>query len=431
MKKRIGIALLLASVVFTTTSIPVLAVADPDTPLAVNAVYVYEGLLETGDVGVFVDYFIDYSISGNPPTGETASEAYLLSFIDIDGVTQLRTVFPFSFQDSGYSRGMIWLYWSAAEATADGLDRANIALYSVWFMGNPTVPSGWAGAPPKTIAALDFWQPDGANGNTLLALRVLTMAEILETAWAIDLIEVTTLGSKLTPQGETYFINSMTNLREMAPLVFIVTTEDQVQEDIDYSTSFGATMTDGTGTVAGSPITLASGATIVNILAIGTFTLELNKGTFGAATTNIAVVTGSPVTLVSGTNTITIPLVIGLLDIDVALEDTVSSFEATVIGTGFDATVVAAEFGMTRWMMSGLIWLIVSIVICAAYYKIGERTTAFGSTGGSGKGILLVFDLCLIGGTVLGLLHPVVAVLMFIGMGIFTAYVLFFKGASF
>lgn len=50
------------------------------------------------------------------------------------------------------------------------------------------------------------------------------------------------------------------------------------------ATTFGATMTDGTGTVVGSPITLVEGANVVNVTANGTFVLELEKGTAGTVT---------------------------------------------------------------------------------------------------------------------------------------------------
>jgi len=66
-------------------------------------------------------------------------------------------------------------------------------------------------------------------------------------------------------------------------------------------------------------------------------------------------------------------------------------------------------------MFSGFIWIILTIVICAAFYKAGSRSGAFAG-GGAGKGVMIIFDICIIGGAVLGLL---------------TGYVLFYRGASF
>jgi len=417
---------------------PVLAIADPDSPPQVLAVYIYEDLLEDGDMGVFVDYFIDYTIAGIPT--EPVTESYLASFIDTDGATQLGTVAPYTFQytgytDDGYNRGMVWIYFTAAEVTADSIDSANIALHEVWLMGNPTIPSGWPGDTPLTTAGIDYWQTTG-DSATLLALQVLSLAQALELAWSIDMIETTALGSRLTTAGEGYFENVITNLRTIAPLCFSVTTVPQVQEDLDYSTAFGATMTDGTGTVAGSPITLAEGVNSVNVTANGTFILELVKGTVGTAESDVGVVTGSPAVLVYGTNTITTTGV-GLIDIDVNLVDTQTEITDTVTGTGLDVGIVwpgavtslPERFGMSTMMFSSLLWMGITIVICAATYKLRGRVGFVG--GGSGKTVMIVFDLCIIGGAVLGLLDILVAVLLFIAAGILTGYVLFYRHASF
>jgi hypothetical protein len=48
----------------------------------------------------------------------------------------------------------------------------------------------------------------------------------------------------------------------------------------------------------------------------------------------------------------------------------------------------------------------------------------------SNKVVMLLFDVCFIGGAVLGMLPLLVAVLMFIGFGALTGYVLFFRGSG-
>lgn len=68
----------------------------------------------------------------------------------------------------------------------------------------------------------------------------------------------------------------------------------------------GGTLTDGTGTATGSPITLVPGANTPTITAAGTFTIVLPLGNVGTAATGGWTVTGSPVTLVGGSNTITV-----------------------------------------------------------------------------------------------------------------------------
>jgi len=421
MIKRLLI-LLVVVILAVMPAMPVLAIADPDSPPTVSAVYVYEDLLEDGDTGVLVDYYLDYASTPN----ETATDTYLCSFIDTDGSTQLATVSPYTFMNNGYEHGMIWIYFDAAETASYGLDSANQALYKVWLMGNPT--AGWAGDPPKTEASIDYWQTTG-DSATLVALRVLYYADVLELEWALDLIEETSLGSRLTSAGESYFTNVIQNLRTIAPACFSAGTLEPIYEDLDYSTEFGATMTDGTGTVAGSPITFTEGDTVVNVTGTGTFILELEKGTEGTVTDGTGVVTGSPVELVAGTNTITVTGV-GTLTVSVNLADTQAGITDTVTGTAFDLSTIAADFGLSTMMFSGFIWIILTIVICAAFYKAGSRSGAFAG-GGAGKGVMIIFDICIIGGAVLGLLPVLVAALMFIGFGFLTGYVLFYRGASF
>lgn len=418
------LALLIVMVLAVLPALPVYAIANPDSPPQVTGVYIFEGCLETGDVGVLIDYYLDYASIPD----ETATEAYMASFIDTDGTTQLSTVAPYTFTDSGYGRGMIWIYFDEADVTSYGLDSANQALHSVWLMGNPTVESGWPGDPPKTAVGIDYWQTSGTTA-ILLALRVLYLADQLELEWSLDMIEETSLGSRLTALGGSYFMNVIPNLRAMAPSCFSAGTVAPIYEDLDYSATFGATMTNGTGTVTGSPITFAEGDTVVDVTGTGTFTIELEKGTVGTVADLGGTVTGSPVELVAGTNTITVTGV-GTLTVSVELETTQTGITETIIGTGLDLTDIAAMFGMSRIMFSGFVWIIITIVICAAMYKAGSRSGAFAG-GGSGKVVMIVFDICIIGGALLGLLPILVAALMFIGFGFLTGYVLFYRGANF
>ena len=486
--RLLGVLGILGLLAMLISPISVLAIADPDTPPQVSAVYVYEDLLEEGDTGVLIDYYLDYSSTPN----ETATEAYMAVFIDTDGATQLQTVAPYTFVGSGYGRGLIWMYFSEAETTTDNLSSTNQALYEIWLMGNPALD--WDGDPPKTIAGIDYWQTTG-DASVLLALRVLYYADVLELIWALDMVEVTSLGSRLTSVGASYFENVITNLRTMAPAAFSAGQYDPVMEDLDYTTSFGAILTNGTGTAAGSPIALSpeysagtarfingnaevtgyatewnatmEGAAIeytadgvaytvltvagsdnltltipyanaggtgaytmtnnVDVTGLGTFTIVLNRGTSGNATSDVCTVTGGTVYLVAGTNTINTETAIGNIVVAVEQVDTQAQITDTITGTALDLTEVAARFGMSRLLFSGFVWLAITIVICAGTYRLGEQ----GGMRGGGKVVMLIFDLCIIGGAVLGLLSMVVAVLMFIGFGALTGYVIFFRGAHF
>ncbi len=425
--KRLINSLMILVVIFLALmpSLPSFGMSYPDSPPQVNGVYVFE--LDDGGLGVLVDYYLDYT--GN--VTEIVTDAYLVIFVDTDNTTQLKATAPYTYVSSGYGRGAVWMRFTADEVTAYGLTSTNQTLYHIWLVGNPTVASGWTADPPKIIASIDQWNTTG-DPAVLISLRVLSLADILELAWTLDLIEATSLGNKLTTTGADYFENVIPGLRILSPSCFSSTSLAPTLETIDYSTSFGATMVNGPapggGIVVGSPITLGSGATVVNVLGTGTFTLTLAQGTSGNVTSGVGgVVTGSPVSLVVGTNTITVTA-IGTLTVRVAQRDTTSSLEDTVIGTGFDLTNVAAAFGLSRWMFSGILWLIIAVLICAAVYKVSPEQY---SGMGASKIILPVFIVCIVGGTLMGLLHPKVASVLFIGFaGFFAGYVLFFRGAN-
>jgi len=554
--------LLAVSVILPVT--PAYAIPEPDSTLQVSAVYVYEDLLEDDDLGILIDYYIDY---GTIPD-DVVTDAYLAAFIQTDGTTQLKSVAPYTFVNSGYGRGLVWIYFTASEVSTYGITQANEALHDIWLMGNPTLPwtedtatgsmdgaiaddggvqtdetaesnsaaandmtllpavpavgdayyfgnddrfdlltinigtqgdgtweitweywdgSAWSelsgltdgttafeaavgnrdvsfdiptdwnktlvdtltlywvrarvssytavvtqplgtqswvnpGDPLKQVAGIDYWQTSGVT-STVVALRVLYYADVLEIAWSLDMIEVTASGNKLTSTGESYFENVISSLRVIAPAAFATSEVSPTIEDLDYTTLFGAT---ATGVIVGTPLTLAEGTTNVNTSGAGDIVFELERGTVG--TVSGAVVTGSPLTLVAGTNTATVTGA-GAITVIVNLEDTTTAFRDVITGTGFDLTDVATAFGMSRWFFSGVVWLIMSVLICAAVYH-GVAEGRYGVGGGMGKIVIIVFDICIIGGALLGLLKPVVAVGMFLIFGMFIGYVLFFRGAN-
>lgn len=424
--RRLRVILATFIVVMLCTALlplPVNAIADPDTPPSVNAVYVYE--LEDGGLGVLIDYYLDYAVL---PTTETATQSYMAVFIDTDGTTQLKTTAPYTFQDSGYRHGLIWIRFTETEVTALSLDSTDVLLYKIWLVGNPTVASGWAGVPPKTIAGIDQWYTTG-DPTVLLALRVLYYADLLELEWTLDMIQETSNGSKLTTTGESYFLNVISNLRTYAPAVFSDTESSPDYTPIDYSTTFGATATSGTATVAGSPVTLVSGNNVINTGATtGTIILTLAGWTFGTVTNGTGVVTGSPVTITPGTNTLTVTGA-GTFTVAVAVVDTVTELEDTVTGTGMDLTTLAAMFGMSRWFFSGVIWILITVIICAALFVASDRSENVGNEVAS-KIVSLVFTICIIGGSILGMLHPIATGLLFIGCGALLGYVFFFQSES-
>ena len=426
--KRILLSLLVLLMVFTAlfaVASPVSAIADPDTPPAVNAVYVWEDCLEDGDVGVLIDYFLDYAVL---PT-DTAQDAYMAVFVDSDGITQLLTEAPYVYNDSGYGRGVIWIYFTPAEVVTYGLTSADVALYRIWLMGNPTVPSGWAGVPPKTISTIDSWTTTG-DSSVLIGLRVLYYADVLELLWSIDMIEETAIGSRLTAAGASYFTNVIPSLRTIAPDVFSDIESDPNYIPIDYDTEFGATVTSGTATVAGSPVTLVDGANVIDTgVTTGTVIFDLAGWTFGTVTNLTGTVTGSPADISPGTTTLTVTGA-GTFTVNVGVQNTVTLLEDSVTGTGFDLTDAGAAFGMSRWMFSGLIWMLITVIVCGAVYLKGREPGSYGLESGATKVVMVVFTVMVIGGSLLGLLHPLISALLFIAAGALIGYVFFFKSET-
>lgn len=429
MKLLPKVLVLLLVVLLLIPSINVLAIADPDSNPQIRAVHVYEDLLETGDVGVLVDYYIDYAVIPDEPV----SESYLVSFIDTDGITQLNTVAPYpfaysTFVDYGYNRGMAWIYFTEAEATTAGLDSANSDDYSIWLMGNPTVASGWVGDPPKVTGGIDYWYTSG-DSSILVAQRVLTLGGQYEIVWSVDLVEATTLGTRLTSIGEDYFVNAINGLRAIAPACFPIASYPQIQEDIDYSTTFDVTIEDGTGTLPVSPLDLVAGSQDVTITGAGTFILTLSQGVYGTASSKVGgcTVAGSPVTLVAGENTITSNLA-GTNDftVNVNIINTSTQLQDTITGTGFDLSVLADRFGLSTMLFSGIVWLGITIACCLVFVRISK--TQFGQY--SHSGIMFIVEVCAIGGIVLGLLDIMIGILIFLGFGFLIIYQIFWKGAS-
>ncbi len=433
MKRRIPVLLILLVLLLTALpSVPVLAIDIPDSSPQINAVYVYEGLLEDGDIGVLIDYYLDYAAL---PT-ETATEAYFAVFVDTDGVTQLKSTAPYTFVDSGYGRGLVWIYFYPAEVTTYSIDSTDVALYDIWLVGNPTLSwddgTGNLVDPPKTTASINQWNTTGDMG-ILLALRVIYYAEQLELIWGpptVDMVEATALGNRLTaPEGEDYFTNVIPNLQAMAPNCFAASEVEPTLEDIGYSVSFGATATGAI--VNGSPVPLGSGSNTITINSIGTFALELEPGTYGSITGGTAAISGGfPSELVPSTNTITVTGAPGTLIMTVALTSTQQTITDTVTGTGFDLTAVAAIFGMSRLLFSSLLWFVITIIICAAPYAWSRREGATISGAVTGGATMLLFTLSLIGGTLLGLLDVRVVAILAIGYGAFIGYVLFFRTSA-
>jgi len=413
------LTVLLGGLILLAWVVPVAAINNPDD-MEVLGAYVYEDCLEDGDTGVLIYYNIDYAVAPN----ETANEAFLFVFLDTDGTTQLMATAPYPYVDYGYGYGASWIYFDAETTTAHGLDSGNVALHSILLTGNPTVPSGWTGAPPTATGGLDYWQTIG-DTNTLLALRVLSLAYELELEWGLDMIEATAAGNRLTDIGAEYFTNVIPGLRNMSPTVFSTAEYDPLDPDINYVLEFGATVTSGTATVTGSPVALTEGSNTVTLTSTGTFTATLLNGTVGTATNDTGVIVGSPMSLVAGTNTLNATTA-GDITFNVVLNTTQTVYVDSIEGTGWDLTDLANLVGMSRMWLSMVVWSVVTLLVCAAVYKRSSERNA----GSAGKVTFFVFNGMFLGGAVIGMVSMIAPVMIFLSCDAFIGYLLFFKPAN-
>lgn len=421
--RLITLGFVLAALLTVLMPVNVGAIADPDSPPDIEYAGIFVDLLEEGDAGLFVNYNLDYTAT---PT-ETVDQTYLVVFVDTDGITQLKSTAPYPYNDKGYGRGSAWIYFTAAEVSAYGIDITNAALYRVWLTGNPL--AAWAGDPPKTIAGLDYFMPSTASASALLGTQVLTQADTLETSWGgtTDLIEQSGGYNHLTTEGRQYFENVIPYLSDMAPNIFsdVTLSPSGNTGNLTYATSYNVTAYSYGGTIAGSPQSLDQGANNVNVTVGGTIQVVLYPGCVATAESDVGVVTGSPVHLTAGNNTITSTAGNIIITTEWAVPQGQADTART--GTAFDLTDLATQWGMSLNMTNALVWLLVTILICGIVYGVAPDGSRIPGISTSGKTILIIFDICIIGGAVLGMITILAAVLMFIAFGAFTGYILFYK----
>lgn len=327
--------LLVVAVIFLLPSTSALAINSPDTASQIIWVYAYDDLLETGDQGYLVYYNIPYAAL---PT-EPVTDSYLVILVDVDGVTQVRSVAPITYGavPYGYNYAAAWIYFSAVDVGATGIGW-NVAQ-KIWITGNPTLT--WVPpVPPKTVAdpGIDIWLPASEDTATALGTRVLYLAGRLQLAWGIDLTQIVAGGrTVLSAEGEAYFMAVIPNLSTMAPDIFAA-------GSIDPTTDTGIT------------------------------------------------------------------------DYDTTWAD---QLVTDVLGTPFDLTPLADEFGVSRGLMSGFVWM---LIMAAFMYPTVQYL---------GTKVAIVFFDFLVG---FGALIAMLPWAMFLGLGVFgvlmTTFLIFYNKSS-
>lgn len=226
---------------------PVLAIGSPDE-LQINSVYVYRHCLETNDQLYLVEYFVDYDPDLDPETDDNPAENITEAYIGrlMDGIDELGAVAPYAFYDGGYDTGVFAIYFSASEAPVWDGD------YVIKLMGNPTLV--WdAGIPVTSVDAFDLWSSSTSIIETQseLTARILFIADQIELAWGINMVDSTGTGSYLSSYGEAYFTNVIPNIRAMAPRAFAGSTTQPEWEYKEPATDYADERADS---VVGTPL---------------------------------------------------------------------------------------------------------------------------------------------------------------------------------
>ena len=417
MVKRIVIcaAIILSMLVWFAS--PAMAIADPTTPPEIRSSSGFQDLLEPDDMGILIDYNLNYTVL---PT-ETATESFVVALLDDTGA-EIRSTAPVSYTvnaNKGYRRGAAWIYFSAADVISLGLVYSS--NYTIQLVGNPALT--WPTVPPTTTTAPGdmYWFPINgtASNQAALATQILTQGDLYEAAWAISVTTVTSVGVRLDTYGEAYFGSVIPNIRNMAPGAFANSESAPIYESLDYSTTFNGTVSSLTGTVAGSPVTLNVGTNTINVTGLGTITVLLGKGREGVVDTLVATVAGAPVSISSGTSTITVGGAVGNITITVTNITTQANILTDLIGTPLDLTALGTAFGMSREMISSILWFGVMGVVL---YYITRYT--------GGKVAMVFADFLIVAGGVLGMLPLLLTVGLFIAAVFLTGFVLFYNRSS-
>jgi len=212
------------------------AIASPDD-LQINSVYAYQHCLENNDQFYLVSYFVDYDIDADPLTDdnpdENITEAFLCRFLD--GADELKAIAPYAYYDEGYDYGVIAIYFSADDPNLPTWEGA----YTIELTGNPTLD--WGGDPPSTsVSVFDLWSSSDSIATTQdeLAARILYIADQLELAWGVNMIDSTGTGAYLSDYGEAYFTNAISNIQAMAPRAFAGSTTSPEWEHKEMPTTY-------------------------------------------------------------------------------------------------------------------------------------------------------------------------------------------------
>lgn len=194
-------------------------IASPDT-MTVNSIDAYQSCINTLDQLYIVSFSLGYTV--NPD--DLASTNFLIRFKD-NGV-EIAATTPYAFYGDGYSDGVVAFYFAADDAD---LPAWGVNDISIEMLGNPALT--WTAGDPPTItnSVVDSWN----TSDLLVPAKIRILAQQLENAYGVDMIELISGSLKLTAFGVLYFDTVIPNLRAIAPSVLsdVVTQPQYITEN--------------------------------------------------------------------------------------------------------------------------------------------------------------------------------------------------------
>jgi len=210
--------------------------ADPDS-ISIEVVYANRNLMETGDSL----YIAHYNVAYTSIPDDDIDQTFIFRLFDTDQTTLLGSAVAYPYVDNGYGQGVVSFYFDAADApTWEG-------EYFIRISGNPAFFSD----PPSEdfqIQTSDYTNLTGQDANrSQVGDRVVSIAEDLEVAWDVTLLDEQDMGIVLSSNGEAYFRNSVNGLQAIAPELFFLQTVEVDYTERSWNTSQADTYRDRFG----------------------------------------------------------------------------------------------------------------------------------------------------------------------------------------
>lgn len=202
--KNLSVALVGVFLSLLVFAAPASAIANPDS-ISIEDVYVFDDVLEFGDVLVYMRYNVVYA---SEPS-EDSDDAFLMAIYDTDGSTLMTgCVRPLNY----YQHNIISIYLDASSNVLTWGE-----AYRVRVMGSPAVFANLTESinmRTRVLAEGDYRDAEDL-GDVIIA-----QAEILEADWGTTLLTAT---DRLNEVGAYYFNKAIPGLPSMLTGVYDIT----------------------------------------------------------------------------------------------------------------------------------------------------------------------------------------------------------------